>query len=328
MAFNKKDAGDDYQIQIDGNVEGDFEKMLESSFEQKERRLKIGDKINAEVLSVGKERVIVSTGTRVDGIVDVHDLAAQLTAGTVKPGTRLDLFVTSIHGEEVFLAPGRSSSVSRTLDSNYNMGMPVKGKVVRLESFGAFVEIAPGQEAMAHVSEISWARIKHPGDLLKLGDMVSGEIVSVDTAGRRPKIAITLKQADTDPWKNLPNHVRAGQVVSAKVTRLAPFGAFVELCNGVEGLVPLSEMSREKRINRAEEVVSIGQEISVLIKDITPATRRASLSIKAATDAATGLSEAEDLRAYAARQASQNKQSSTSDFAAKIQAAMKNKDKA
>ena len=335
MTFKKDNSDTEETNDSASNEMNDFAKMLNESFSQTERKLKVGQRINAEVLSVGKEHVIVSTGTRFDGFVSSDELKDAEDKPTVKRGDRIDLYVTFIKGSEIFLSPnsGRKVTIAETrgleqtaAKNSLQEGQSVKGTVKRLESFGAFVEIAPGIEALAHVSELSWSRVNNPSDLLKVGDIVNGSILRIEEAGPRLKISITLKPAASNPWKNLPPEIAVGKVFSGKVTRCMPFGAFVELQPGMEGLIPLSEMSATKRVSRAEDCVKEGEVVAVLIKNIDAAAKRVSLSLKDAANQASILNESENVREYAATQAAKQKASpSMGAFGAKLQAAMEKK---
>jgi len=346
MTFKKKDIGDDYEIEMDQSnksQDGDFEQLLKSSFQKKETRLSVGSKIKAEVLSVGKENIIVSTGTRTDGIVALQDLLDSNGKKDIKVGDILELYVTQMRSESILLSPYLSQYSSKSRQGYKNKAAPdsaaaaktsfrdqlkigtqIQGKVTRIEPFGAFIELAPGTEGLAHVSELSWTRIKDPSEVVKVGDLVMVQVLNIEQGDRKMKISLTLKDASKNPWQNIPSHIQAGRVVLGKVTRCAPFGAFVELAPGMDGLVPLSELSSSKRVNNAEEVVTIGQEVSVLVKEVNPETKRISLSIKAATDAAASASEAQDIQDYAKQQSVRSKQGS-SDFAAKMLAALNKK---
>ncbi|MFW5490215.1 MAG: 30S ribosomal protein S1 [Desulfovibrio sp.] len=162
-------------------------------------------------------------------------------------------------------------------------GAIAEGKVVRLAPFGAFVELVPGVEGMVHVSELGWGRVDDPGDILKPGETVRAKILEIkqDAKGKL-RISLSMKQAMTDPWDDLPEFIKPGEHVKGTVTRIAPFGAFIELAPGLEGLVHLSEMSYTKRVMKAEEIVSPGDELMVAVKDVDTEKRRISLSIKAA----------------------------------------------
>ena len=174
----------------------------------------------------------------------------------------------------------RQENLEKLLAS-VKVGDTVEGRITRLAPFGAFMELAPAVEGMIHLSELSWSRVGAADEAVSPGDMVRAKLLSVSTDDKgRTKISLSRKQAEGDPWAQAAERLSVGAVMEGKVTRLAPFGAFVELLPGVEGLVHLSEMSWTKRVNKAEDVVAAGDAVSVKIKDINPETRRISLSLR------------------------------------------------
>jgi len=161
-------------------------------------------------------------------------------------------------------------------------GSVVDGRVTRLMPYGAFVELTPGIEGMVHISELSWSRVEKPEDVVGTGDPLTVKILDIQD-GKKPgelKISLSVKQISGDPWDRETQPFAAGDKIQGRVTRLMPFGAFVEISPGIEGLVHISEMSYTKRVNKPEEVVSPGETVSVLVKDIDLAKRRISLSIR------------------------------------------------
>ena len=173
----------------------------------------------------------------------------------------------------------RAESLEQLL-AELNTGDIREGVVSRLAPFGAFIELAPGVEGMAHLSELSWSRVEQAAEAVNVGDKVTVKVLGVAKEGKNVRIALSVKAAMADPWNTIGERVRAGDAVTGKVVRLMPFGAFVEVLPGVEGLVHLSELSFEKRIMKAEEVVSPGDVVSVKIKEIDPERRRISLSLR------------------------------------------------
>jgi small subunit ribosomal protein S1 len=162
------------------------------------------------------------------------------------------------------------------------IGSQLEGRVTKLMPYGAFVELFPGLEGMVHISELSWARPDKPDDLLRAEDAVTVKVIGLeqDEQSGQTKIALSIKQVTGDPWQSVPERFHEGDRVEGKVRRCANFGAFVEITPGVEGLVHISEMSFTKRILRPEEVVQIGEVVSVLIKEIDIEKRRISLSLR------------------------------------------------
>ncbi len=154
-----------------------------------------------------------------------------------------------------------------------------KGCVSSIVNFGAFVDLG-GVDGLVHISEMSWTHIDHPSEILKIGDEVEVMVLDVDV--ERERVSLSMKKAQEDPWEKLARMNPPGSIVTGKVTKIVPFGAFVELAPGVEGLVHISEVSWS-RVEVPEEVLSIGDEIDVRIMDIDLQRRRISLSKKQVT---------------------------------------------
>jgi len=162
------------------------------------------------------------------------------------------------------------------------LGDEMEGRVTKLMPFGAFVELTPGVEGLIHISELGWSRVENPSDVLKVGDTVKVKVLGVgsDEKSDQMKISLSIKQTLEDPWETVKDRFKEGDVVEGKVTRCAPFGAFVEIEAGIEGLVHISEMSYRKRILKAEDVVSPGDLIQVMLKEIDQPRQRISLSMR------------------------------------------------
>lgn len=163
-----------------------------------------------------------------------------------------------------------------------SVGDELDGQVTKLVPFGAFVEVAPGVEGLVHISELGWSRVDTPEDVLGVGDAVRVQVLgfSPDEKTGQMKISLSIKQTIDDPWETVSQRFKAGDVVEGKVSRCASFGAFVEIEPGIEGLVHISEMSYRKRILKCEDVVTPGDLIQVMIKEMDQAKRRISLSIR------------------------------------------------
>ena len=180
----------------------------------------------------------------------------------------------------------RRESLERLL-AELNVGDLLDSTVTRLAPYGAFVELAPSVEGMVHISELSWTRIEHPAEAVNPGDRIKVKLLAIyqDVKGNT-RISLSRKQAEGDPWSDVEKYLSPGQTVQGKVMRLAPFGAFVELFPGIDGLVHLSEMSFGKRIHNASDILSIGESVNVVVKEISTEKRRISLSLR---DALAGL---------------------------------------
>ncbi|MBF0297927.1 MAG: S1 RNA-binding domain-containing protein [Oligoflexia bacterium] len=202
-------------------------------------------------------------------------------------GQKFDFLVTDISegGRNIIVSRKKlllnQKSISEKAFIKENReGEIVKGQVRKIEVFGAFVEIAPGIEGLLHISELSWSRINNPHDVLTIGQEVVTKILKVEQKEGRLKISLSMKQATEEPWTNISQNFKEGQVVAGKVIRCLKFGAFVELAPGIEGLIPLSEMSHTKRVVRSDDLIKEGERITVKIKEITTDTKRILLSLK------------------------------------------------
>lgn len=224
-----------------------------------------------------------------EGLVHISDIRhghLKHPAEALKPGDQVEVKVLKID-----LVKDRVSLGMKQLEpdpwelapANYRAGDQVNGTIVRLADFGAFVELQPGIEGLIPISEMSWTqRIRHPRDILKEGDSVRCAILSVDAEKR--KIGLSLKALAADPWDGIESRYAPDSVVSGRVKQLADFGAFIELEEGVEGLVHISEMS-DRRIRTPADAAKVGDVVKVRVKSVDPAQRRISLSMKTAVAA-------------------------------------------
>lgn len=157
----------------------------------------------------------------------------------------------------------------------------VQGTVSSLTKFGAFVNLAPNLEGLVHISELSWSKISTLEEILSPGDKIWVKILKLEQdQHKKPRIELSLKQAQNDPWEEAIENFNPGMITTGTVTHTAPFGVFVELTPGVEGLVHISEISHVKRVQKPSQEVSQGDQVSVMIKEIDPKSRRISLSMR------------------------------------------------
>jgi small subunit ribosomal protein S1 len=163
---------------------------------------------------------------------------------------------------------------------NYPIGARVRGKVRNMTTYGAFIELEEGIDGMVHVSDMSWTRkVNHPSEVLKKGDEVDAIVLDVDAQQQR--ISLGMKQLGNDPWSDIDAFFKIGDVVKGTVTKITSFGAFVELKDGIDGLVHISQIS-EERIDKVKDVLKPGQEVTARVVKIDREERRLGLSIKAA----------------------------------------------
>jgi len=179
----------------------------------------------------------------------------------------------------VLLEEGRKNERAEILEK-LSKGMRLKGTVSSIVDFGAFVDLG-GIDGLIHISELSWSHVNHPSEVVKVNEEVEVEVLDVDL--QRERISLGLKQTTEDPWIKLVEVYPVDTIVDGRVTKIVPFGAFIELGDNVEGLVHISEMAM-KHIDSPNQVVSVGDEVKVKVMDVNTDRRRISLSMKAAAE--------------------------------------------
>ena len=249
-----------------------------------EEKFKAGENVTGEVIEVVKGGLILDIGLRgflPASLVDLRRvkdldmyLGTEIEARVIEMDRNRNNVVLS---RRVLLEEGRKNERAEIL-SKLTKGMRLKGTVSSIVDFGAFVDLG-GIDGLVHISELSWNHVNHPSEVVKVGDEVEVEVLDVDL--QRERISLGLKQTQPDPWLKLVESYPVGSIVDGKVTKIVPFGAFVELGNSIEGLVHISEMAN-KHIDTPAQVVKVGQEVKVKVMDVNSERRRISLSMKAA----------------------------------------------
>jgi small subunit ribosomal protein S1 len=221
----------------------------------------------------------------VDGLLHVGDISwARVTDPSTELaiGDALDLKVLKVDKRNGKVSLGlkqMSPDPWEVAAAKLNPGDRVTGEVARLADFGAFVEVLPGVEGLIHVSEMSWTkRVHRPGDVLKLGERVEAVVLKIEPGARR--LSLGLKQVLGNPWDTIKDRYPVGKIVEGKVSRLAKFGAFVELEEGIDGLIHVSEFTSERRIQSPGEIVKVGQVVRAVVLSVEPETRRLKLGMK------------------------------------------------
>ncbi len=269
-------------------------------------QIKVGDEREGTVRNVQQFGAFVDLGG-VDGLVHISDLSyerVKKTEDVVKVGDRVRVKVMKIDdaGERISLSmkavgPDPWDGVR----AKYAEGSNVSGAVTKLAAFGAFVELEPGVEGLVPMSELSWDRIAKPSTVLTTGQMVTVKVLEIDP--QRQRITLSLKQMSEDPWAVADSEFAPDSVVEGTVTRIADFGAFVELRPGVEGMIHISELS-DKRVGTVDEVVKEGQTVKAKVLHADAGKRRIALSIKALTAPADsaggrrGKADRQDMKKY------------------------------
>ena len=244
-------------------------------------------KVKGKVTNLVPYGAFVELEPGVEGLVHVSELSwtkrIARPADVLTQGQEIEAVVLGVSKEDQ-----KVSLSVRQLDTNpwevvtgkYPTGTRVKGKVRNLTAYGAFVELEEGIDGMIHVSDLSWTKkINHPSEVLKKGDDIEAEVLEIDKANQR--ISLSLKHLSDDPWKSIESRYKIGDLVTGKVSKVASFGAFIQLADEIDGLVHISQISND-RIEKVKEVLKIGQEVSARVIKVDKTERRIGLSIKAA----------------------------------------------
>ncbi len=260
--------------------------LLEKEREEKKKQffetMTEGTLLHGTVRNVRDFGAFVDLGG-VDGLIPVSEISFKRigkASDVLKEGDVVDVKVIRLEKDTGKITLSLRQAMPdpwRDADKKYGVGTSLTGLVTRIESFGAFVQVEEGVEGLLPISEMSYTRIKHPSDLVKVGDTAKLVVISIDPQARR--MSLSMKQAGPDPWKTVGDRYATDMVVSGKVTRTADFGAFVELEPGLEGLVHISELAPQ-RVTNVTQVVQVGQEVKVAVLDVDKDQRRLSLSIK------------------------------------------------
>lgn len=250
-------------------------------------QIKEGDTVSATVRSLTDYGAFVDLGG-VDALLHVGDIAwsrINKPADVLSIGQAVEVKVLKLanEGDKKRISVGLKQLQTHPWEAvaqKYKAGDRVRGTVTRLAEFGAFVELEPGIEGLIHISEMSWARgkVRKASDVVKEGETVEVVILGVSEGERR--MSLGLKQALGDPWVDVPQRFPIGSEVAGPVTSLTKFGAFVQISEGVEGMIHVSEISPEKRINQPADVLRIGQVVKALVIGIDPEKRQMKLSVK------------------------------------------------
>jgi len=352
------------------NGEESFAALLEQYSPETDTELRVGDKIEGKIISIGGDTVFVDTNTKIDASVEKSELLDENGELPFAVGDTVALYVVAASESEVRLSKAIAGAGGLDLLKEAQaQGIPVEGRVqatckggfqielmqrrafcpisqidriyvedpepyvgekfeflisriesggrnivvsrrqllerelavsrkaflealgedqvleglvTRIQPFGAFVELFPGVEGLVHISELSWSRSAGVEDAVRAGDRITVKVLGIEQNedNKKLKISLSVKQVHKDPWLEIATHFHAGQKTIGTVTRLAKFGAFVELAPGIEGLVHISELSYDRRVNDPAEVVTAGETVPVVIKEIDPEKRRVALSVR------------------------------------------------
>lgn len=253
----------------------------------KDRRyseVKEGATVRGTVRSLTDYGAFIDMGG-VDALLHVSDISRSRVskpADVLSVGQEVEVRVLKIDSEKRRISVGMKQLEPDPWDSvaiKYKAGERARGTVTRVVDFGAFVELEPGIEGLIHISEMSWAKkLRTPRDVVKPGETVEAVILGVSAGERR--ISLGLKQALGDPWADAAKRFAAGSVIEGSVTSLTKFGAFVQVSEGVEGMIHISDITAEKRINHPQDMLKVGQSVKAQVLEVDAERRRLKLGMK------------------------------------------------
>ncbi|MFP4166521.1 MAG: 30S ribosomal protein S1 [Opitutales bacterium] len=264
-----------------------LKQLHDNPWERIEEKFPIGSTVNGKVVNLVPYGAFVELEDGVEGLVHVTELSwtkrISKPGEVLRVGQELQAVVLGIQKEEQKISLGIRQLEENPWEMarhNYPVGARVRGKVRNLTTYGAFVELEEGIDGMVHVSDMSWTRkVNHPSEVVKKGDEVDAIVLEVDADAQR--ISLGMKQLTNDPWEEIETHFKIGDVVKGKVSKVASYGAFIELEHDIDGLVHISQVS-EDHVEKVKDVLSVGDEVTARVIKIDKDERRIGLSIKAA----------------------------------------------
>jgi len=279
--ITKLDAAEE-DVVVDRRIVAEDEEK--AAKQQRYSELKEGDAVSGTVRSLTDYGAFIDIGG-VDALLHVSDISwarVSQPSDVLAVGQEIEAKVLKIDPEKRRISVGTKQLQPHpwvSVASKYRTGERVRGRVTRVTDFGAFVEVESGVEGLIHVSEMSWVKkVRKPGDLVKPGETVEAVILGINTDEHR--ISLGLKQALGDPWADAAQKFKAGSLVEGHVTSLTKFGAFVQVAEGVEGMIHVSDMSAEKRINHPQDVLKLGQSLKAQVLEVDKDKRRLKLGLK------------------------------------------------
>lgn len=250
-----------------------------------ERKYPPGTRVKGKIVKLLPYGAFIEIEPGIEGLIHVSEMSwvKNVTdpSEVVNKGDEVEAIVLSVQKEEGKISLGIKQTEHNPWDDaerKYPLGASVKAEVKSLTNYGAFVELEPGIEGLVHISDMSWIKkVAHPSELFKKGDHVVAVILSVDKESK--KITLGVKQLSTNPWEEIEKTIPVGSIVRGKVTKITAFGAFVELDNGIEGLIHVTELS-DRAFAKVEDVLSVGDEVTAKVIKLDPEHKKVSLSAK------------------------------------------------
>jgi small subunit ribosomal protein S1 len=270
-----------------------LKQLTENPWETIHEKYPVGSVMEGKVVNLTDYGAFIELEPGVEGLVHISEMfwtrEIRHPSKVLSPGQQVQVMILEVKTEEKRISLGLKQTMSNpweALREKYPVGTLIKGVVRNITNFGVFVGIEDGIDGLIHLSDISWTqKVKHPSDLFKKGQEIEAMVLNVDVENE--KFSLGVKQIEKNPWEEFTNKYGPGASVSGKVTNITDFGIFVEIEEGIEGLVHISELS-QKRVKSASELFAIGDAVTATIKSIDSKARKIRLSIKDYETAAEG----------------------------------------
>jgi len=254
-------------------------------WEEIEKRYPPGTHVRGKIVNLVPYGAFIEIEPGIEGLIHVSEMSWTLNVSdpseVVKKGDEVEALVLGVQTDEGKISLGMKQLEKNPWDAveeKYPLGKAVTAEIRNLTNYGAFVELEPGIDGLIHISDLSWIKkVSHPSEVFKKGDKVDAIVLSVDKESK--KITLGVKQLSHNPWENIEKTYSIGSLVKGVVTKLTAFGAFVELQNGIDALVHVSELS-DQPFGKVEEVISKGQEVTAKVIKVDPEHKKIALSIK------------------------------------------------
>lgn len=283
--------GDELEVMIlhvdkeKGRVALGMKQKEENPWEDIENRYPPGTHVSGKIVNLVPYGAFIEIEPGIEGLIHVSEMSWVKNVTdpneVVKKGDEVEAVVLSVQKEEGKISLGLKQLQKNPWDEveqKYPIGSSVRGEIKNLTNYGAFVEIEPGVEGLIHIADLSWIKkVSHPSEVLKKGDQVEAVILSIDPESK--KITLGIKQLEFNPWENIEKTMPIGSLVKGTVTKITAFGAFVELENGIEALVHVTEIS-DQPFGKVEYMIQKGDQITAKVIKLDPEHKKIALSIK------------------------------------------------
>jgi len=268
-----------------GRVALGLKQKEENPWEEIEKKYPTGTHIKGKIVNLVSYGAFIEIEPGIEGLIHVSEMSwtKNITdpSEVVKIGDEVEAVVLSIQKEDGKISLGMKQTEKNPwedVENKYPVGSTVTAEIQNLTNYGAFVELEPGVDGLIHISDLSWIKkVSHPSEVLKKGDKVEAVILSVDKESK--KITLGIKQLSSNPWETIEKTMPVGSLVKGEITKTTAFGAFVQLENGIEALIHVTELS-DQPFGKVEDVVSVGDEITAKVIKLDPEHKKIALSIK------------------------------------------------